>query len=92
VESIGGDDTRSWRPPHAEPKGIDNIPLPDKPPESAYFLSVNRNKRAISIDFKKSKGLEILHELVKQSDLLVENFIPGEQYLNQEIIIMIYIP
>ncbi|PVF98487.1 CoA-transferase family III [Serendipita vermifera] len=77
VESIMGDDTRSWRPPHAELKD-ENVPRPDDPPESAYFLSVNRNKRAISVDFKKSKGLEVIHELVKQSDVLVENYIPGK--------------
>lgn len=48
------------------------------PPESAYFLSVNRNKRSVTVDFKSPAGLEILHRLVKRSDILVENFIPGK--------------
>ena len=48
------------------------------PPESAYFLSVNRNKRSITVDFKSPVGLEILHRMIKQSDVLVENFISGK--------------
>lgn len=48
------------------------------PPESAYFLSANRNKRSITVDFKSPAGLEILHRLIKQSDILVENFISGK--------------
>jgi hypothetical protein len=48
------------------------------PPESAYFLAVNRNKRSITVNFKKPKGLEILHKLVAKADVLVENFIPGK--------------
>lgn len=48
------------------------------PPESAYFLAVNRNKRSITVDFKRPGGLEILHKLVKSSDVLVENFVSGK--------------
>jgi succinate---hydroxymethylglutarate CoA-transferase len=48
------------------------------PPESAYFLAVNRNKRSITVNFKKPKGLEILHKLVAKADILVENFVPGK--------------
>lgn len=48
------------------------------PPESAYFLAVNRNKRSITVDFKRPEGLEILHKLVKSSDVLVENFVSGK--------------
>jgi hypothetical protein len=57
----------------------EDVPLPGERPESAYFLSVNRNKRSMSVDFKTEKGLRILQRLVKQSDILVENFIPGEK-------------
>ncbi|KAI0051071.1 CoA-transferase family III [Auriscalpium vulgare] len=39
------------------------------PPESAYFLAVNRNKRSITVDFKKPAGLAVLHRM---------NFIPGK--------------
>ncbi|KAI0288195.1 CAIB/BAIF family enzyme [Russula brevipes] len=73
-----GDDTRSWNPPAAPlssdaPKASSHLP-----PESAYFLAVNRNKRSITVNFKKPKGLEILHQLVAKADVLVENFIPGK--------------
>jgi formyl-CoA transferase len=64
VESPDGDETRGWGPPFAEE-------------ESAYYLCVNRNKRSIVVDFKTQKGQEILRELIKRSDVLVENFLPG---------------
>lgn len=44
---------------------------------SAYFLSVNRGKRSMVLDIFNPKGREILVELVKRSDVLVENFVPG---------------
>ncbi|THV03821.1 CAIB/BAIF family enzyme [Dendrothele bispora CBS 962.96] len=81
VEQIGkGDDTRTWNPPSA-PMLPDHL-MPEEarhlPPESAYFLAINRNKRSITIDFKSPAGLEILRKLVAQSDVLVENFISGK--------------
>jgi len=45
--------------------------------ESAYFMSINRNKKSITINLKKEKGKNILKELVKDSDVIVENFKPG---------------
>lgn len=48
------------------------------PPESAYFLAVNRNKRSITVNFKEPEGLAIVHKLVKQADVLVENFVSGK--------------
>ncbi len=63
VESSEGDETRGWGPPFAEG-------------ESAYYLCVNRNKRSIVVDFKTAEGRVIIHELIKQSDILVENFRP----------------
>lgn len=64
VESPEGDETRGWGPPFAAG-------------ESAYYLCVNRNKRSIVVDFNTAEGREILHKLIKQSDVLVENFRPG---------------
>ncbi|KAG8825424.1 hypothetical protein FRC17_008650 [Serendipita sp. 399] len=78
VESLTGDDTRSWHPPSARLPEGDDTPLPDQPPESAYFLCVNRNKRSISVNFKTSQGLEIIHRLILGSDVLIENYIPGK--------------
>jgi len=65
VERPGaGDDTRTWGPPFSGG-------------ESAYYLCCNRNKRSITIDLKKPRGVELIKELVKSSDVLVENFTPG---------------
>ncbi|MHA2393061.1 MAG: CaiB/BaiF CoA transferase family protein [Promethearchaeota archaeon] len=59
-----GDDSRAWGPPFLEG-------------ESAYFMSVNRNKKSITLNLKKEKAIEIIHKLIKQSDILLENFRPG---------------
>jgi formyl-CoA transferase/CoA:oxalate CoA-transferase len=59
-----GDDSRSWGPPFVEG-------------ESAYFMSVNRNKKSITLNMKSTKSNEIVTKLIKQSDVLVENFRPG---------------
>ena len=59
-----GDDTRKWGPPFVGE-------------ESAYFLSINRNKRSLTLNFKEEKALEIFQKLVKDSDVVVENFTPG---------------
>src|SRR5207249_1462450 len=41
---------------------------------SAYYLSCNRNKRGLTLDLSRTEGVAILHELVKKSDVLLENF------------------
>lgn len=41
-------------------------------------MTANRNKRSITVNLKKPKGLEIVHKLIKQADVLVENYIPGK--------------
>jgi crotonobetainyl-CoA:carnitine CoA-transferase CaiB-like acyl-CoA transferase len=65
VEQPGkGDDTRAWGPPFLGS-------------ESAYFLSVNRNKESLTLDFKHPEGRAILDRLIAQADVLVENFRPG---------------
>ncbi len=46
--------------------------------ESAYFLSINRNKRSIACDLKHPKGKQLIYDLAKKCDVLVENFIPGK--------------
>ena len=65
VERPGeGDDTRSFAPPF-------------QGDQAAYFLSVNRNKKSITLDMKSEQGKEILWRLLDLSDVLVENFRPG---------------
>ena len=66
VEQPGrGDDTRQWGPPFS-PGG-----------QSAYFLSVNRNKRSITLNLKSVEGRAILRRLADQADVLIENFKVG---------------
>lgn len=65
IEQPGsGDETRGWGPPF----------IAD---QSAYFLSINRNKKSITLDLKKPDGQEVLRRLVARADVLVENFRPG---------------
>ena len=65
IEQPGkGDDTRAWGPPFQEG-------------ESAYFMSINRNKESVTIDFKAADGRAILDRLIARADVFVENFRPG---------------
>lgn len=66
-----GDDARGWGPPFLQPAD------PNAPAESAYFLSTNRNKRSVVLDFNNPDDLERLHTLVREADVLAENFRPG---------------
>jgi crotonobetainyl-CoA:carnitine CoA-transferase CaiB-like acyl-CoA transferase len=65
VERPGsGDDTRAWGPPFVAG-------------ESAYYLSINRNKRSITVDLGQEPGREIIYALARDSDVVIENFRPG---------------
>jgi len=59
-----GDETRQWAPPHM--KGV-----------SAYYLSINRNKRSLTLDLKHPDGKRVLERLIERADVVVENFSPG---------------
>ena len=59
-----GDDSRGWGPPF-----VAN--------ESAYFLSINRNKKSITIDMKTAEGIDLVRRLAAAADVLIENFRPG---------------
>tara|TARA_E500000331_G_scaffold44539_2_gene37228 strand:+ start:597 stop:1826 length:1230 start_codon:yes stop_codon:yes gene_type:complete len=66
-----GDDTRRFGPPFIKDKeGKDTS-------ESAYYLAANRNKRSITIDLTQSDGQHLARNLIKKSDILVENFKVG---------------
>ena len=45
--------------------------------ESAYFMSLNRNKRSITLNFKRQQEVELFQEMVKKADVVVENYRPG---------------
>jgi len=64
IESLTGDDTRQWGPPWLDG-------------QSAYYLSVNRNKRSLTLDLKNPKGQAIARRLSEKADVLVENFKVG---------------
>ena len=61
----GGDETRGWGPPF------------DERGESAYFLSVNRNKLAITANLDDPSDLRLVRSLAGEADAVVENFLPG---------------
>lgn len=66
IEKPGaGDDTRQWGPPFADNK------------QSAYFLSANRNKKSLSLDIATPEGQKIIHQLLQNTDVLIENFKTG---------------
>ena len=79
VEQPGkGDDTRAWGPPFLYPSAQNpRAGDPNAAGESAYFLSINRNKESVTLDFKHPEGREVLERLIAKSDVLVENFRPG---------------
>ena len=60
----GGDDTRGWGPPFLN--GV-----------STYFISINRNKKSLTLNLKDERGKELLRDLIRNSDVMVENFRPG---------------
>lgn len=64
-----GDDTRHWGPPWFG-TGSERL--------SAYFISVNRNKRSITLDLKTNEGRAIARDLATRAHVLVENFLPGQ--------------
>ena len=67
-----GDDTRKWGPPYL--KGKDG----QDTQESAYYLSANRNKRSVTIDFTKPEGQNLCRRLISECDVLLENFKVGD--------------
>ena len=64
VESKIGDEVRGWGPPF-----INDM--------ASYFINVNRNKKSIAIDLTKQEGKDLIIELLKSSDVLIENFKTG---------------
>src|SRR3954447_19215221 len=65
IEQPGrGDDTRAWGPPFVNG-------------ESAYFLSINRNKESIALDLKREDARHAIDRLLARADVVVENFRPG---------------
>ncbi|MEI2384686.1 CaiB/BaiF CoA-transferase family protein [Breoghania sp. JC706] len=70
VESPDGDDTRGWGPPFVSGANGEDL-------GAAYFHACNRGKRSITADFRTDEGRAIVRDLVRQADVLVENFKVG---------------
>jgi len=68
VESLSGDDTRSWGPPFIKTDGETS---------AAYYHSCNRGKHSVSLDFQTPQGLADLKKLIASADILIENFKVG---------------
>ncbi len=66
-----GDDTRAWGPPYLKNAAGENTS------EAAYYLSANRNKFSVALDIASPRGAELVRELAKQCDIVVENFKVG---------------
>ena len=66
-QRIKGDDIRHWGPPFIEGKGGK---------DSTYYMCLNRNKRCIELDLKHPLGKQVVHDLIKHSDIFVQNFPP----------------
>jgi crotonobetainyl-CoA:carnitine CoA-transferase CaiB-like acyl-CoA transferase len=64
VESSAGDDTRTWVPP-------------TKDDVATYYMSINRNKKSIVLDFGNADDLEVAKDLVRRADICLENFKVG---------------
>ena len=64
VESLAGDDTRSWMPPERD--GV-----------ATYYMAINRNKRSVTLDFNDPADLKLAHALAARADVFIQNFKPG---------------
>ncbi len=72
VERPGvGDDTRHWGPPFLKDAAGENTS------EAAYYLSANRNKQSLTVDFTQVEGQRLVRELAAKADILIENFKVG---------------
>lgn len=71
IEQRGtGDETRHWGPPFRGPSPTQR--------DATYFMSVNRNKRSMTVDLKHPDGKKIVRDLLSQSDVFMENFMPSK--------------
>lgn len=65
VEPVGGDQSRNWGP------------FEEKSHEGAYYVLINRNKKGVTLNLKSEKGLEMFYDLIKDADIIWENYRGG---------------
>jgi succinate--hydroxymethylglutarate CoA-transferase len=74
VEQPGvGDETRQWCAANESQMWKEDYPL-----MSLYFAAINRNKRSVTLNLKAPRGVEIVKRLARESDVVVNNFVPGK--------------
>jgi len=71
-QPVQGDETRSW-----QGKGEAAAWKPGTGPISFYFAAINRNKKSLTLDLKKPEAVDVVQRLVKDVDIVLENFVPG---------------
>jgi len=71
---VAGDDSRGYGPPYVDVRGDGGN---GESRMSLYFVSLNRNKRSVCVDFRHPDGKAIVRKLVERSHVLIENYIPG---------------
>jgi len=71
---VAGDDSRRYGPPFVDVCGDGGG---GESRLSLYFVSLNRNKRSVCVDFQQPEGRAIIRKLVERSHVLIENYIPG---------------
>lgn len=71
---VAGDDSRRYGPPFVDVRGDGGG---GDGRLSLYFVSLNRNKRSVCVDFRQPDGRAIIRKLVERSHVLIENYIPG---------------
>lgn len=80
VERPGaGDETRAWGPPFVEQIGGASAGAAPPARDATYYLSINRNKRSLTLNLGIDAGRAVLARLVRAADVFVENFRPGTQ-------------
>jgi formyl-CoA transferase len=67
-----GDDTRAWGPPYAKDAAGNDTG------EAAYYLSANRGKRSVTVDIASTEGQDLIRELARQADVVLENYKVGQ--------------
>jgi len=72
---LGADVLKIERPKGGDPARIASVDSPDA--DSLYFLVLNSNKKGVTLDLSKEDGKELLRRLIRESDVLLENFAPG---------------
>ena len=68
-----GDDTRGWGPPYLKDEAGNDTT------EAAYYLAANRGKKSLTLNIAKEEAQEIIRQLIKETDVFIENYKVGDR-------------